>query len=127
MLNSYDKYTDPVFHALIVKIKDDHETGSKSYTYDQIMKYAVNKFNFMVQKGEWIPNKGSLDERLLVLESKTGLIPRKKKKRERKSHLPRRWKRIGWHYSSQRANTYSVNIYVEINNFFSLSTRYIQM
>lgn len=80
LLNSYDKCTDPVFHTFIVKIKDDHETGSKSYTYDQIMKYAVNKFNFMVQKGEWNPSKGSLDERLLALESKTGRIPRKKEK-----------------------------------------------
>ena len=57
LFNAYNKCTDPVFHTFIVKIKDEHETGKKSYMYAQIMKYAVNKFNYMVQKGTGIRTK----------------------------------------------------------------------
>jgi hypothetical protein len=70
LFNAYDKCTDQVFHAYLTKIKDQHETGEVSYTYDQVMRYAVNKYHLMVQRGEWNPEKGSLDNRLLALESK---------------------------------------------------------
>jgi hypothetical protein len=77
LFNAYDKCTDQVFHAYLTKIKDQHETGEVSYTYDRVMRYAVNKYHLMVQRGEWNPEKGSLDDRLLALETKTGRIPRK--------------------------------------------------
>jgi hypothetical protein len=54
-----------------MKIKGEHETGERSYSYDQIMTYAVNKFHLMVHKGEWNPGKGSVDDRLLELETRT--------------------------------------------------------
>jgi len=78
LLQAYDQCTDQVFHAYLTKIKDEHETGERSYSYDQIMKYAVNKFHLMVQKNEWNPGKGSVDDRLLALETRTnGRIPSK--------------------------------------------------
>ena len=67
LLQAYDRCTD----------KDKHETSERSYSYDQIMKLAVNKFHLMVQKNKWNPGKGSLDDRLLALESRTGRIPKK--------------------------------------------------
>jgi hypothetical protein len=78
LLQAYELCTDQVFHAFLTKIKDEHETRERSYSYDQIMKYAVNKFHLMVQKEEWNPGKGSVDDRLLALETRTnGRIPRK--------------------------------------------------
>jgi hypothetical protein len=50
LLQAYDLCTDQVFHAFLIKIKDEHKTGERSYSYNQIMKYAVNKFHLMVQK-----------------------------------------------------------------------------
>jgi hypothetical protein len=84
LFNAYDKCTDQVFHAYLTKIKDQHETGEVSYTYDQVMRYAVNKYHLMVQRGEWSPEKGSLDDRLLALESKTGRIPKRNQKGKKK-------------------------------------------
>ena len=77
LLQAYDKCTDKVFHTYLMKIKDEHETCERSYSYDQIMKLTVNPFHLMVQKNEWNPGKGSLDERLLALESRKGRILRK--------------------------------------------------
>jgi len=77
LLQAYDRCTNQVFYAYLTKIKDEHETGERSYSYDQIMKLAVNKFHLMVQKNEWNPGKGSLDDRLLALESRTSRIPKK--------------------------------------------------
>jgi hypothetical protein len=70
LLQAYDQCTDHVFHAFLTKIKDEH---------DQIMKYAVNKFHLMVQKNEWNPGKGSVDDRLLALETMRngGRIPKR--------------------------------------------------
>jgi hypothetical protein len=83
LLQAYDLCTDQVFHTYLTKIKDEHETGEKSYSYDQIMKFALNKFNLMVQKNEWNPGKGSLDERQLALEAKkSAKTPNKNKKRK---------------------------------------------
>jgi hypothetical protein len=83
LLQAYDLCTDQVFHTYLTKIKDEHETGEKSYSYDQIMKFALNKFNLMVQKNEWNPGKGSLDERLLALEAKKSAKTPNKNKREK--------------------------------------------
>jgi hypothetical protein len=106
LLQAYDKCTDQVFHAYLTKIKDEHETGEKSYTYDEIMKYAQNKFNLMVQKNEWNPEKGSLDDSLLALETKSGRIPRKdrsKQKREGRETQKGREK-VGKEYAPKGGN-----------------------
>lgn len=79
MFNAYNQCTDQVFHPYLTKLKDEYKKktdGERSYTYDQIMKYAVNsaKFHLMVQRGDW----RFLDDRLLALEeTKTKRIPRK--------------------------------------------------
>jgi hypothetical protein len=70
LLQAYNLCTDQVIHMYLMKIKDEHETGEKSYSYNQIMKFALKKFNLMVQKNKWNPGKGSLNERLLTLEAK---------------------------------------------------------
>jgi hypothetical protein len=59
LLQAYDKCTEPAFHAYLTTIKDKHETGGRTCTYEEIMKLALNKFNLMVKKGEWNPKKGS--------------------------------------------------------------------
>lgn len=41
----------------------------------------MNKFNLMVQKNEWNPRKGSLDETLLALETKkSSKIPQRNRR-----------------------------------------------
>jgi hypothetical protein len=43
LLQAYDLCTDQVFHESLRNIKDEHETGERSYSYNQIMKYAEQR------------------------------------------------------------------------------------
>jgi hypothetical protein len=89
----------PIMSSFLTKIKDEHETGERSYSHDQIMKYTVNKFHLMAQKGEWNPGKkGSVDDRLLALETRTnGRISRKdrNKNKQQQGGTPGGIKEIG--------------------------------
>lgn len=104
LLQAYDKCTDQVFHAYLTKIKDEHETGEKSYTYDEIMKYAQNKFNLMVQKNKWNPEKVSLDDRLLALESKSGRIPKKDRSKQKREGRDANRERVRKEYAPKGGN-----------------------
>jgi hypothetical protein len=89
LLQAYNLCTNQVFHAFLRKIKDEHKTGERSYSYDQIMKYAVSKFHLMVQKNEWNPGKGSVNDRLLALETRTnGRILRKDRSKNKQQGGP---------------------------------------
>lgn len=88
LFNAYNQCTNQVFHPYLTKLKDEHKKtdGNRNFTYDQIMKYAVNsaKFHLMVQRGDLKPEKRFLDDRLLALETKTKRIPRKDLKNKKR-------------------------------------------